>query len=254
MTGTKGTLYMRGVLLSFNIISRFSIFLSLATYVYCGNVFTAKQVFIVTAYFNYLYDSMLHFFPLSLGSLAESYVSVKRVEDFLLEPERKEVGKTTSDGETEIDALINRSNRFASSYASKLSVHKYTSKLSVRNQKFASQSMESRRGHVNEPETRKGVMFKDASAYWSSAGGEGIGTSGVENLNLIADADNLCAIIGSVGAGKSTILHIILGELDLDDGYILINGAVSYASQEPWLFEGTVRQNILFTEEYDEER
>lgn len=64
----------------------------------------------------------------------------------------------------------------------------------------------------------------------------------------------MCGVIGSVGSGKSTILQVILGELPLDSGHLIVNGTVSYASQEPWLFEGTVRQNILFTEAYDEKR
>lgn len=64
----------------------------------------------------------------------------------------------------------------------------------------------------------------------------------------------MCAIIGTVGSGKSTILQTILGELPLDNGHMMVNGSISYASQEPWLFEGTVRQNILFTGEYNEKR
>lgn len=64
----------------------------------------------------------------------------------------------------------------------------------------------------------------------------------------------MCTLIGTVGSGKSTILQVILGELPLDSGHLLVNGTISYASQEPWLFEGTVRQNILFTEKFDEKR
>lgn len=45
-----------------------------------------------------------------------------------------------------------------------------------------------------------------------------------------------------------------MGELTLDDGTVTINGSLSYASQEAWLFEGTVRDNILFVDEYDEQR
>lgn len=47
---------------------------------------------------------------------------------------------------------------------------------------------------------------------------------------------------------------MILGELELDAGEVSINGSLSFASQEPWLIEGTVRQNIVFVEPYDEDR
>lgn len=57
-----------------------------------------------------------------------------------------------------------------------------------------------------------------------------------------------------VGSGKSTLLQVILGELELDEGSLIVNGSVSYAPQEPWLFEGTIRQNILFVSEYNEKR
>lgn len=77
---------------------------------------------------------------------------------------------------------------------------------------------------------------------------------GIKNIELIIESKKLCSIIGTVGAGKSTILQVILGELELDCGYLNVNGTISYAPQEPWLFEGTIRQNIVFIDEYDEER
>lgn len=56
----------------------------------------------------------------------------------------------------------------------------------------------------------------------------------------------LLAVIGPVGGGKSSLLHTILQELPLIEGTLEVKGEISYASQEPWLFAGTVRQNILF--------
>ena len=50
------------------------------------------------------------------------------------------------------------------------------------------------------------------------------------------------------------MFHALLEELPLTEGTICINGVVSYASQEPWLFGGSVRQNILFGEPYNKER
>nr|CAD7399248.1 unnamed protein product [Timema cristinae] len=64
----------------------------------------------------------------------------------------------------------------------------------------------------------------------------------------------LLAIIGPVGAGKSSIVQAILGELPATSGSVTVKGKLSYASQEPWLFAGTVRSNITFGEPYLEDR
>lgn len=50
------------------------------------------------------------------------------------------------------------------------------------------------------------------------------------------------------------MLQLILGELPTSNGNVVINGQLSYASQEPWLFTGTVRSNILFGETFDRKR
>lgn len=64
----------------------------------------------------------------------------------------------------------------------------------------------------------------------------------------------MTVICGSVGSGKSTVLKLIVGDVNKSDGTVSIKGSVSYASQEPWLFPGTVRQNIVFGESFDEKR
>lgn len=50
------------------------------------------------------------------------------------------------------------------------------------------------------------------------------------------------------------MLHAILRELPLSEGSITVGGVISYASQEPWLFAGSVRQNILFGLDYNKNR
>lgn len=64
----------------------------------------------------------------------------------------------------------------------------------------------------------------------------------------------LIGIVGPVGAGKSSLLQAILRELPVESGTINVNGTISYAGQEPWVFAGTVRQNILFGREFEKER
>lgn len=73
----------------------------------------------------------------------------------------------------------------------------------------------------------------------------------LSNLSVHFPKGKLTAIIGPVGAGKSSLLQAILGELPLETGSLSIHGSISYASQEPFVFSASVRQNILFGEEYD---
>lgn len=53
---------------------------------------------------------------------------------------------------------------------------------------------------------------------------------------------------------QSSLLQLLLAELPITDGEVVIQGELSYAAQEPWLFTGTVRNNILFGEKYDRKR
>lgn len=45
---------------------------------------------------------------------------------------------------------------------------------------------------------------------------------------------------------------MVTGELNIKRGFCEIYGKISYASQMPWIFEGTLRQNITFAEPFDE--
>lgn len=96
------------------------------------------------------------------------------------------------------------------------------------------------------------------------------------NASLRVEPSQLCAIVGPVGSGKSAILHLILKELPLGAGtvsirkkykkdfneretargYILDNPnlRISYASQVPWIFTGTIKENILFGQPYNQVR
>ena len=46
----------------------------------------------------------------------------------------------------------------------------------------------------------------------------------------------------------------ILGELPLSDGKIDVKGKIAYASQDPWIFNGTLRYNITFGHDFHEEK
>lgn len=74
------------------------------------------------------------------------------------------------------------------------------------------------------------------------------------DINVTIQPGTLCCVVGNVGSGKSSFLQILLRELPLNCGVIDIFGEISYASQEPWLFVSSVRDNILFGRPYIKER
>lgn len=95
---------------------------------------------------------------------------------------------------------------------------------------------------------------------------------GLHNINICVPRKKFYAVVGLTGSGKvcelyiyreasedinilqSSLLKLILGEQHAKKGHISINGTISYSSQEPWLFPGSIRNNILFGEPYNDEK
>lgn len=77
--------YIRGVLLSFIMfITRVSIFISLVAFALLGNIVTAEKAFVITCYYNILRQTMTVYFPQGIAQLAETLVSIKRIQNFML--------------------------------------------------------------------------------------------------------------------------------------------------------------------------
>lgn len=53
---------------------------------------------------------------------------------------------------------------------------------------------------------------------------------------------------------QSSLLSAVLGELSPSQGLVSVHGRIAYVSQQPWVFSGTVRSNILFGKKYEKER
>ena len=52
----------------------------------------------------------------------------------------------------------------------------------------------------------------------------------------------------------SSLLRAVLGELPPSQGKVSVLGRITYVSQQPWVFPGTVKSNILFGKKYKEDR
>ena len=77
----------------------------------------------------------------------------------------------------------------------------------------------------------------------------------MRGINLEIEKNEMIGIIGQVGSGKTSFLMSILKETPyLKADTLSINGSVFYVSQEPWIFSGTIRQNILFGKEFNKQQ
>ena len=81
----------------------------------------------------------------------------------------------------------------------------------------------------------------------------------IQNLNFHAEPGSLTAIVGPTGAGKTTIINLLMRFYDVDSGTIYIDGkdirsltrdslrkAFSMVLQDTWLYHGTIFENIAY--------
>lgn len=205
--------YLLGTIFSFeSFVTRTSIFISILGFVLQGNILTAQVAFSVAAVYTALNPVITILFSISISSLAEVNVSIKRMQKFL---NCEEIGETKA-----VDKALDKRILLINGMDEKLfhSIPK--------------------------------VVLENVCAKWTQeANGDTL-----KDISVSVTKSQLVAVIGPVGSGKSSLFHVILKELPTISGNIRVDGELSYSSQEAWLFNGSVRQNIIFGEEYDEER
>ncbi|XP_017866361.1 PREDICTED: probable multidrug resistance-associated protein lethal(2)03659 [Drosophila arizonae] len=241
----RGTAYIHAALSCTSMISPLSVFLALCSYVYLGDALTAKKVYMLSSYFNMLNDSMVHFWPLSITFIAEALVSAQRCKEFLLDGDKAEVPI-----KLESDAKAPKNKRKVTR-EDKLKNVEVNGTLLI-NGEPTTQTQHSRLRDYSPDAPQKCVVLKNVSASWDSS--DGHANCAIDSFSTDIQDQTLTAVVGPVGAGKSSLLHVLLGEVGIDQGEASVHGKISYAAQEPWVFEGTIRDNIVFVEDYNERR
>ncbi|KAL9928611.1 multidrug-Resistance like Protein 1 isoform 6-T8 [Glossina fuscipes fuscipes] len=92
------------------------------------------------------------------------------------------------------------------------------------------------------------LIIENGSFSW------GDDESTLKNINIEVKKNTLCAIVGTVGSGKSSILQSFLGEMDKISGTVNTVGSIAYVPQQAWIQNATFRENILFGKPYDRRR
>ncbi|XP_038157102.1 multidrug resistance-associated protein 4-like isoform X2 [Cyprinodon tularosa] len=91
------------------------------------------------------------------------------------------------------------------------------------------------------------VKVQDLKCYWD----KNLEAPTLQKVSFTVRPEQLLVIIGPVGAGKSSLLNAILGELCQETGVVKVKGRVAYTPQQPWILPGTIRSNIVFGHEFN---
>ncbi|XP_059049067.1 ATP-binding cassette sub-family C member 4-like [Achroia grisella] len=235
---------LRAIFLGFMIFTeRTALFITILTFILLGNSMTANVIYPLQQFMNAAQINITLILPLILAFTAELFVSLGRVQNFLLLEDRPDLvashatpipnifRNTASSSEKDkcVRPLSYRTNSNASS-AKRLSLEP----------KFVRS--------ISQPGPDIAVEVRDVSASWTGDPN----FLALKNISLRVRKGKLCAIIGAVGSGKSSLLQLLLKELPAATGNVSTQGSLSYACQEPWLFPSTVRENILFGLPYDQ--
>ncbi|CAN7997610.1 unnamed protein product [Ixodes hexagonus] len=181
--------------------SKLVLFLCFVSFALLGNTLTSECVFVSMALFNSLRLAMTLYFPFGVGQGAETLVSIRRLQKFLLLEEQDE------------SSLLN--------------------------------------GPKLRPKLHNcAVVLDKATASWN----KDVPEPTLQNVCATVKPGELLVVVGPVGCGKTSLLMTILGELRLLSGDVKALGRVAYASQEPWMFTGSVRNNVVFDSAYDADR
>ena len=254
--------FFRSVMSALPIIAAACTFLA---YVYGSNgSISASTLFASIVAFDMLRLPLM-FYPMALAQYAQAKVSLKRVALFLGYDEVNKVGYTRKPdeaGEITIEnaslywfdptkplpkSVLDESTRNSSVSDSQhsSSSSKQLSKQSSRRISFLRKSSRSS-GVSDSPDLDATVEEETELVYPKPV---------LKDVNIHVSTGTLCAIVGPVGSGKSTLCSAILNEAVLGEGSnVALHGSVAYVAQTAWILNKTVRENILFGLPYDRER
>ena len=101
--------------------------------------------------------------------------------------------------------------------------------------------------NVTKDEMEEAVVAKNAYYTW----GQRTDSPLLKNINFSIKKGSFVAVVGRVGSGKSSLLSALLGEMQRTNGFVNISKSLAYVSQEAWIRNMTLKDNILFQKRYN---
>lgn len=212
----------------------FASMLSFITYSLTNHGLAPAEIFSSLALFNGL-RIPLNLLPLVLGQVIDAWSSLQRIEQFLLEEEQEEDVTLKPEGEHAIE-LVNTSFTWEKTPA------KEADKGS------ASKDKKSKKAEAPKPTTQPATTEDSASTLVEERE-----PFKLHDLNLQAGRNELIAVIGTVGSGKSSLLAALAGDMRKTGGDVVFGASRAFCPQYAWIQNTTLQNNITFGKEMNRE-
>ena len=229
----------------------FASMLSFITYSLSNHVLNPAPIFSSLALFNAL-RMPLNFLPLVLGQVIDGLGSATRIQEFLLAEEQGE----------DIE--------FALDMAPAVEVHNadFTwerertqdpEKVLAPSGPGAAKKMEAAKKADKKAAKKAAKEAKKNSPLQTANSDSGMDTAStltenppfkITDVNLTVGRDELIAVIGSVGSGKSSLLAALAGDMRKTGGEVKLGANRAFCPQYAWIQNATVKDNICFGKEY----
>lgn len=235
---------------------------------------SASTAFTTVALFNIMRFPFA-FLPMGMLQFIQSRISLRRLGNYLQLPElEKYVISEPHPDDDDDDDFVDKSplGDVGASVSMKNCTFSWTNHNADLIPIDAKEKKKERRGSNSSRGSKKERRGSNSSRGSVSSTGSGIAEEGaalidietIRNISVKINAGELVAVVGAVGSGKSSFLAAILGEMEPLNGskvyiprtteQIKEANFVSYCSQTPWVVNDTLRGNILFGREFDQER
>jgi len=103
---------------------------------------------------------------------------------------------------------------------------------------------------TNNGSDKHSIEFTNASYSWIKSPA----SPTLDKMNIKVKKGELVAVVGKIGSGKSSLISAVLGEIEKIEGDSRITGRISYVAQQAWIQNMSVKDNILFGKDIDEEK
>ena len=247
---------IKNVIIAFSLSLLFTLVLvatlvSTITMLYAGDVLTSANLFTLVTILGVVTYSV-HLQMVGVRGVYDTVVSINRFEKYLLseiEPETQHKTEGSSCKHNLIGKFYTLfTNRKKSAGPNKALKWKYTFLTNMQRTGFhISTDIQT---FSEEIVLQPHVTISNMSCSWSN----NMNQTTLHNISLVMRSSMLLIITGPVGSGKSTLLMTILQEIIIQEGKVTTQGQIAYVGQIPWIFTGTVRENILYGKPYDQER